>query len=232
MFAVIRTGGKQYRVEPGQRLTVEKLAAEAGETVQFNDVLLLGGDDVTLGAPTIEGAAVQAEIVEQTKGEKILNLKRRRRKSSSRRLKGHRQHLTVVEVTEILAKGGASSGIKAATGARAARKSGDLQAPAAEKPAATAPAGDRSEASEVQEARKPSNLLEVAQGEPDDLSKLSGVGPKLREKLNANGVFHFWQIAEWGEAEIAHMDAQLAFKGRIEREDWVGQAKKLAAEAE
>lgn len=242
MFAVIRTGGKQYRVEAGQRLTIEKLAAEAGETVQFNEVLLLGGDDLRLGTPLVEDAAVQASVVEQTKGEKVLNFKRRRRKSSSRRLKGHRQHLTVVEVTDILAEGGASSGVKDATGARAARRTGQASPAAQEKPAeaeakprkAKAPKAStegRTAATEV-EARPPANLLDGAKGEPDDLTRLSGVGPKLQQKLNDNGVFHFWQIAEWTEAEVAHMDEQLSFKGRIQREDWIGQAKTFAAASE
>lgn len=223
MFAVIRTGGKQYRVQSGQRLTIEKLAAEAGDTVQFNEVLLLGGDDVTLGTPLIDDAAVQASVIEQTKGEKVLNFKRRRRKSSSRRLKGHRQHLTVVEVTEILQNGAGGSGVKAATGARAARRSGEAEQASDTKPSSIAAAP-----AEQQQAQKPSNLLDTAKGEPDDLTKLSGVGPKLQEKLNANGVFHFWQIAEWSDAEVAHMDEQLSFRGRIARDDWIGQAKTLA----
>ena len=226
MFAVIKTGGKQYRVVPGQRLTVEKLAAEAGDTIQFNDVLLLGGDDVTVGTPTVEGAAVQAEVVEQTRGDKVINFKRRRRKASSKRLKGHRQHLTMVEVTEILTSGGEKSGVSAATGARAARRNGEAvaapKAKAAPKPAEKAEAPD-----EAPTAEKPANLLDAAKGDADDLTKLTGVGPKLQEKLNANGVFHFWQIAEWTPAEVAHMDEQLSFKGRIQRDDWIGQAREL-----
>lgn len=116
MFAVVKTGGKQYRVAQDQYLTIEKLAAEVGETVQFNEILLLGGDEVTVGDPTVSGAAVQAEVVEQKRGVKTLNLKRRRRKHSSRRLKGHRQYLTTVKITGILASGGDATGVKVATG--------------------------------------------------------------------------------------------------------------------
>lgn len=126
MFAVVKTGGKQYRVAQGQVLTIEKLAAEIGETVQFNEVLMLGGDDVSVGSPLIGGAAVQAEVLEQKRGPKTLNLKRRRRKHGSRRLKGHRQYLTTVRIKEILASGGDATGVKAATG----------QAEAGEQPAA------------------------------------------------------------------------------------------------
>lgn len=116
MFAVVKTGGKQYRVAQNDVLTVEKLAAEVGETIQFNEILMLGGDQVTVGDPLVGGAAVQAEIVEQKRGEKTLNLKRRRRKHGSRRLKGHRQYLTTVRIKEILASGGDATGVKAATG--------------------------------------------------------------------------------------------------------------------
>ena len=222
MFAVIKTGGKQYKVASGDTLVVEKLAADAGETVQFNDVLMIGGDSLTVGTPMIAGAGVQAEVLEQGRGAKTLNLKRRRRKHSSRRLKGHRQYLTTVKIMDILSTGADASGVKAALGASTA--AGVVAAAAPAKPEAAA---DDAAA----EAQKPGNLLDAAQGEADDLTRISGVGPGLSKKLNDNGVFHFWQIAEWGPAEIAYMDDQLSFKGRIERDDWIGQAKAFAAEA-
>lgn len=117
MFAVMKTGGKQYKVQAGDMLRVEKLAADAGETVQFNDILMLGGDDVTLGAPLVAGAAVQAEVIDQVKGDKVIHFVKRRRKHSSQRTKGHRQKLTLVRVTEILASGADATGVKAAVGA-------------------------------------------------------------------------------------------------------------------
>lgn len=119
MFAVIRTGGKQYRVSAGDVLRVEKLDAAAGETVQFNEVLVAGD---TVGAPLVAGAAVQAEVIDQIKGEKTINFVRRRRKHSSKRTKGHRQELTLVRVTGVLATGGDTSGVKPATGTGAARR--------------------------------------------------------------------------------------------------------------
>ncbi|MGJ8557332.1 MAG: 50S ribosomal protein L21, partial [Sulfitobacter geojensis] len=88
MFAVIKTGGKQYKVASGDMLRVERIAANAGETVQFNEVLMLGGDKVQVGAPLIEDAAVQAEVVDQIKGDKVINFVKRRRKHSSKRTKG------------------------------------------------------------------------------------------------------------------------------------------------
>ena len=114
MFAVVKTGGKQYKVAKNDIFLVEKLVAEAGETVQFNEVLMLGGDSLTIGAPRVEGAAVQAEVLEQTKGEKVVSFKKRRRKHSSQRKRGHRQQLTRVRVTEILASGGDATGVKTA----------------------------------------------------------------------------------------------------------------------
>ncbi|REG81199.1 50S ribosomal protein L21 [Marinomonas pollencensis] len=101
MFAVIKTGGKQYRVQEGQTLKVEKLAVEEGGVVEFNDVLLVSnGDDVKVGAPVVEGAKVTAEVVTHGRGDKVKILKFRRRKHSMKRM-GHRQWFTEVKVTGI-----------------------------------------------------------------------------------------------------------------------------------
>jgi len=102
-FAVIRTGGKQYRVTPNAVLAVEKLEAEAGAIITFHEVLAMGGEaGLTLGAPTVPGASVTATVLEQKRGEKVLILKKRRRKNS-RRKRGHRQHLTVLRIGDIAA---------------------------------------------------------------------------------------------------------------------------------
>jgi large subunit ribosomal protein L21 len=111
MFAVIRTGGKQYRVAAEDVLKVDKVAGEPGEIVQFGEVLVVGGDAVTLGAPTVAGASVAAEVLEQGRGPKIIAFKKRRRKNSRRR-RGHRQEFTLVRVTEILTDGAKPSGKK------------------------------------------------------------------------------------------------------------------------
>ena len=117
MFAVIRTGGKQYKVESGDTLRVEMLAAAAGEKIQFNEVLMLGGKTPVIGAPLVGGAAVQAEVIDQIRGEKVIHFVKRRRKHGSKRTMGHRQRLTLLRVTEILAKGAEASGVKEAVGA-------------------------------------------------------------------------------------------------------------------
>ena len=102
MFAVIKTGGKQYRVAENDILRIERVAGEAGDMVEFAEVLMIGaGDSVKVGAPTVSGAKVIAELVEQTRGPKLIAFKKRRRKNS-RRKKGHRQDLTKVRIMEIV----------------------------------------------------------------------------------------------------------------------------------
>jgi len=214
--AVLKTGGKQYRVQSGDVLRVEKLAAEAGEKIQFNDVLMLGGDTVTVGAPLVDGAAVQADVIDQIKGEKLIHFVKRRRKHSSKRTKGHRQKLTLIRVTDILAAGADASGVKAAVGA------GSVAGVAV---AATAPAAAKKAA--PKKAAKAEAAPAAAAG-ADDLKKLSGVGPALEKKLLAAGVTTFAQIAAWSPEDVAAIDEQLSFKGRIEREGWIEQAKELA----
>ena len=137
MYAVLKTGGKQYKVQAGDVLRIEKLAAIAGDKIQFNEILMVGGETVTVGAPLVAGAAVQAEVIEQIKGEKVIHYVKRRRKHSSQRTKGHRQHLTLVRVTEVLASGAEKSGVMAATGTADARRAAHNAeaAPAAEAPA-------------------------------------------------------------------------------------------------
>ena len=103
MFAVIKTGGKQYRVSADDLLTIEKLEAEAGATIEFNEVLVVGeGADAKIGAPFVAGAVVKAEVVEHNRGKKVLSFKKRRRQNS-KRIRGHRQHHTVVRITAISA---------------------------------------------------------------------------------------------------------------------------------
>ncbi len=210
MFAVLKTGGKQYKVQSGDTLRVERLAADAGEKVQFNEILMIGGDNLTVGAPFVDGAAVQAEVIDQIKGDKVIHFVKRRRKHGSQRTKGHRQKLTLVRVTDILASGGDDTGMKAAIGTGSVPARGSVAAaPKAEKKAARprpAPAGGG-----------------------DDLKVLSGVGPALEKKLHDAGITTYAQIAAWTDEDVENFGDLLSFKGRIEREGWVEQAKDLAA---
>jgi len=108
MFAVIKTGGKQYKVAADQEIVIEKLEGEAGDTLVFGEVLMIGeGDDINVGAPMISGAQVVGEVVEQTRGAKVISYKKKPRNTYRRKL-GHRQHQTVIKITSILPKGGAT----------------------------------------------------------------------------------------------------------------------------
>lgn len=215
MFAVLKTGGKQYRVQAGDTLRVEKLAADAGDKVQFNDILMLGGDSPVIGAPLVDGAAVQAEVVDQVKGDKVIHFVKRRRKHGSQRTKGHRQQLTLLRVTEILGEGADKTGVKAAIGAGSV--SGAAITASEKAPAKKAPA---------KKTAAPKKAVKSASG--DDLKKISGVGPALEAKLHENGVTSYAQIAGWTDADVAEMDEKLSFGGRIERDDWIAQAKELS----
>ncbi len=157
MFAVLKTGGKQYRVQAGDVLRVEKLAANAGDKVQFNEILMVGS---TVGAPLVAGAAVQAEVIDQIKADKVITFVKRRRKHSSQRTRGHRQQLTLLRVTDVLETGADKSGVKEALGMRAAGAAAAAEAPAAKKatkadaaePAAKKPARAKKAAAASDEA--------------------------------------------------------------------------------
>jgi large subunit ribosomal protein L21 len=148
MYAVMRTGGKQYRVAPGDVLQIEKLPGKAGDVVQFGDVLMVGAEgEPKLGTPTVPGAGVSAEIVEQGRGEKIIIFKKRRRQNYRRR-NGHRQYLTTVRIIEIL------ENLKIAEAPKA-----EAKAPAAEaKPAK--PKAEKATEEKPKAAKKPAKKTE------------------------------------------------------------------------
>ena len=132
MYAVVKTGGKQYRVTKDDTILVEKLDADEGQTVTLSDVMLLGdGDKVTVGNPVVADASVEAKVVSQTRGPKIIIFRRKRRKNH-RRTQGHRQDLTLLKITDIN-----TSGKKAATPAKKAAAKAETK-PAAKKEAAPA----------------------------------------------------------------------------------------------
>ena len=238
MFAVLKTGGKQYKVQAGDMLRVERIAASAGEKVQFNEVLMLGGDKVTVGAPLIEDAGVQAEVVDQIKGEKVIHFVKRRRKHSSKRTKGHRQKLTLVKITDILTSGAGKSGVAEAIGTGSV----SAAAVAAIEERYTFNKGEQAEmakrvsegeaaeksAKPAKKAEKPAKAKKAVKGEGDDLSQISGVGPVIVGKLNDAGITTFAQIAAWTDEDVEAIEEKLSFKGRVGREEWIKQAKELA----
>ena len=204
MFAVLKTGGKQYKVQSGDVLRVERLAADAGETIQFNEILMLGGDAPVVGAPMVDGAAVQAEVIDQIKGKKVINFVKRRRKHSSKRTVGHRQKLTLLRITDILASGGDKTGVKSAIGTGSvsgfAAKTADEKKPAAKKAAAPKAAA-----------------APAAAG--DDLTQITGVGPAAAKKLVAAGINTF--------ADLAKVDVD-SFDAVKVKPEWVAQAADLS----
>jgi large subunit ribosomal protein L21 len=151
MFAIIRTGGKQYRVAEQDLITVDKISGKAGDAVRFGEVLLLGGETIAVGSPMVAGATVAGELVEQARGEKVIAFKKRRRKNS-RRKRGHRQEFSVIRITEILTEGRkpaarteAAPRVEAAPQAARAEPSAPAPQPAPE-PAAAAPPAPQAEA--------------------------------------------------------------------------------------
>ncbi|MEH6696882.1 MAG: 50S ribosomal protein L21 [Hyphomonas sp.] len=212
MFAVIKTGGKQYKVAEGDTIVIEKLDTEAGKDVTFDSVLMLGsGDSVTVGAPLVAGATVSGEIAEHMRGPKLITRKKRQRQTYRRTI-GHKQHLTTVTITSINADGKAPAK-KAAPKKEAAPKAeaAPAEAPKAA-PAAEAPAT-------------------AATGGADNLKKITGVGPALEKKLNGAGITTFAQIAALSETQIAELEEQLSLTGRFEKDGWVAQAAELAKDA-
>jgi large subunit ribosomal protein L21 len=227
MFAVIKTGGKQYRVAADQTLEVEKLAGDAGDTIIFDKVLMVAGEgEPMVGAPIVAGASVAGEIVEQKRGPKIIIFKKRRRKNS-RRKNGHRQDLTLVRITDILTDGKKPVVKKAKAVPEKSDKAAEPEKPKAEAPKAETPKAETPKAE-----KKPTDaaapLFTAPAGEPDDLKKISGVGPVIEKKLHALGLTRYEQVAAFTAEDIARVDEALSFKGRIERDDWVAQAKALA----
>jgi len=201
-FAVIKTGGKQYKVAADDVIKIEKLDAQAGDIVTFDQVLMVGD---TIGAPLVEGALVAAELLE-TKKQKTVIIFKKRRRHNSRRRNGHRQLLTTVRITEILT-GGKKPSVKAAAKADKSEAVAEKPAKKTEAKADTAPAAEFK----------------------DDVKLIGGVGPALEKKLAAAGITSLKQIADWTADDVAKFDEELNFKGRIEREEWIAQAKDLIA---
>jgi len=200
MYAVIKTGGKQYRVAVGDKLKVESLKVEEGDKVTLDHVLMIGdGDNIQVGTPTLD-SSVEATVLGNARGKKLRIVKFRRRQNSRTRT-GHRQNYTELEITAIGGKGAPKkAAAKKATTAKA------------EKPDT--------------EAKKKAAPSKKAEG-VDDLTKISGVGPVIVGKLEGMGITTFQQIADFTADDVARIDEELNFKGRIERDEWIKQAKEF-----
>lgn len=164
MFAVIRSGGKQYRVSPEDVIRVERLVAEAGQSVELTDVLAMGEPEaLTVGTPLVEGARVAATVVEHTRADKIIVFRKQRRKNY-RRKRGHRQHLTVLRIDEILAAGQERSKKKAVEAKAPAKAKTAAKAPAKAKTAAKAPAKAKPKAKAPAKAKPAAKGKSAASG--------------------------------------------------------------------
>jgi large subunit ribosomal protein L21 len=178
MFAVVKTGGKQYRLSVGEKLKIEQIAAEPGQVVALAEVLAVGsGETITLGTPVVAGAAVHATVLSHGRGDKVRIFKMRRRKHYQKR-QGHRQWFTEIFISEI-AFGGESS--KASAPAIGASVAAFAAVPAA--PVAAAP------------AKAPSKAKAKAAG-GDDLTLIEGIGPKIAGLFNDAGIMTFAQLAD------------------------------------
>ncbi|GLK53210.1 MAG: 50S ribosomal protein L21 [Oceanicaulis sp.] len=226
MFAVIKTGGKQYRVAAGDEIRIEKIDGAAGDTMALGDVLMLGSDKgVTVGSPLVDGAQVIGELLDTNRARKILVFKKRRRQNY-RRTKGHRQWGSLVRIAEIVAPGEtAKTKLKSTT---AAPKTAD-KADAAPKAKAAPKKAAAPKAEAKTEAPKAAPKKAAAKAGNDDLTQLDGVGPAFAKKLNEAGVTSFAQIAAWTEADLDSLNETVSgLKAKAEANNWIEAAKSLA----
>ncbi len=204
MYAIVEMAGQQFKVAKDQKVYVHRLQTEEGKKVTFDNVLLLDdGKNVTVGAPAIDGAAVEAKVIKHLKGDKVIVFHKKRRKGY-RKKNGHRQSLTEIVIESIVAKG-----------AKKAEPAKKEEKPKAKKEAPV----------EKSVASKPKAAKEKAKA--DDLKKVEGIGPKIAETLNAAGITTFAELAKSTPEKIAEIISDV--RGNHVTDTWPAQAK-LAAE--
>lgn len=208
MFAVVKTGGKQYRVVAEDTLKIEKIAGEVGDFIELSEVLMVGEDaDAKIGAPLVDGAMVSAEILGQVRARKVIAFKKRRRQNSRRTI-GHRQHHTLLRIAEILTDGKKAS--KKAVAPKAAAPAKEKAAPKKEAKAAAPAAGEP--------------MFKAPAGDPDKLTDIKGIGPVAEKQLNEQGITTFAQIAKLSDKDVARIDENMPFSAD-QISDWRDQAK-------
>ncbi|TLP82594.1 50S ribosomal protein L21 [Maribacter sp. ACAM166] len=201
MYAIVEMAGQQFKVAKDQKVYVHRLQVEEGKKVTFDNVLLLAdGSNVTIGAPAIDGAAVEAKVVKHLRGDKVIVFHKKRRKGY-RKKNGHRQSLTEIVIESIISKGANKAEPKA-------NKVDGKAAPV-----------------EVSVASKPKAKKATAKG--DDLKKIEGIGPKIAETLIAAGISSFAELAKTDSAKISEIIADV--RGNHVTETWPKQAQ-LAAD--
>ena len=215
MYAIVEIAGQQFKVAKDQRVYVNRLQGEEGDSVSFDKVLLSGdGDNITLGAPAIDGALVDATITRHVKGDKVIVFKKKRRKGY-RVKNGHRQSLTEISITGITLPGSKGSSAKKDAAPKAEAKKADAQ-PAAKK------------ADDDQNSKLLTSIGTASKADADDLTKINGIGPAYEQRLNEVGVYTYEQISKLKAAdrdELSNVDG--ITRDKIEAEEWVKQAKEL-----
>ena len=216
MYAIVEMAGQQFKVAKDQKVYVHRLQTEEGKKVTFDNVLLLDdGKNITVGAPAISGAAVEAKVVKHLKGDKVIVFKKKRRKGY-RKKNGHRQSLTEIVIESIVAKG-----------AKKAAPAKDEKPKVAAKPAAVKAEPKKAEpkaAAPMKVAAKPATKVKA---KADDLKKIEGIGPKIAETLIAAGIVTFADLAKATPAKISEFIADV--RGNHVTDTWPAQAK-LAAD--
>ncbi len=216
MYAIVEIAGQQLKVAKDQRVFVNRLATEEGKKVEFDNVLLIGdGDNVTIGAPAINGALIGAKVVRHLKGDKVIVFKKKRRKGY-RVKNGHRQALSEIVIESIVA-----SGAKKAKAEKAAPKA---EAKKAEPKAEVKKEAPKKETAKAAPAKKDAPKKTA---KADDLKKVEGIGPKIAETLAEAGIDTFAKLAKTDAAKIADIIADV--RGNHVTDTWPAQAQ-LAAD--
>ncbi len=225
MYAIVEMAGQQFKVAKDQKVYVHRLQTEEGKKVTFNNVLLLDdGKNITIGAPAIDGAAVEAKVVQHLRGDKVIVFHKKRRKGY-RKKNGHRQSLTEIVIESIVAKGAKKA---APAKKEAAPKKEAVKKAAAPKATAKPKAAPKKEAAPKAEVKpKAAPKKATAKVKADDLKKIEGIGPKIASTLVAAGIATFADLTKAKPAKISEIIADV--RGNHVTDTWPAQAKLAAA---
>ena len=228
MYAVIKTGGKQYRVSPGDKLKIETIDAEVGASYDFDTVLMISdGDKLTVGTPTIASAKVTAEVIAHGRAKKVEIIKFRRRKHHQKRT-GHRQNFTQVEIQSINGKGAVAKK-KAAPAKKVKAADSDADAKTAKKAATPKKTAEKKPAAKKAAPKKAAPVKKSAKKSADDLTKIEGIGPKASEALVAAGLATFADLSKAKVPAIQKiLDESDGKFGMMKPATWPKQAKMAA----
>ncbi len=242
MYAIVEIAGQQVKVAKDQKVFVHRLPVEEGKKVSFDNVLLIGdGDNITIGAPAIDGAQIGAKVVKHLKGDKVIVFKKKRRKGF-RKKNGHRQYLSEIMIESIVASGATPAKKEEAKKATpkketkpAAKAEPKKEAPKAKKEVEVSENLVTRAENRAEDANIEINIDKVLhsigtalKADADDLKLINGIGPVYEEKLNELGIYTFEQISKLKAADREELSAIDGItREKIEAEEWVKQAKEL-----